>query len=112
MDYLKQNLPLHLKNTHAFAPSSFLWNILSSFIAQLLGTVAWLQSQQSIPTRSDPCEAPRTVFDLFFLPLASPALPDIPVLASFLGDLHSSQKNTQGNPHNSGNHSITLPRRD
>lgn len=41
------------QNTHAFAPSSFLWNILSSFIAQLLGTVVWLQSQQSIPTRSD-----------------------------------------------------------
>lgn len=87
-----------VKRSACLRPSFFLWAILSSFIAQLLGAVAWLQSQQSISIRSDlgkPLN--RRLFALG--PSASLVPANNPALASFLKDLQVPQKNMQANSH-------------
>ena len=54
IDYIKQNLALNSKKQYVcLCPSSFLQDILLPFVAQLLGAVAWLQSQQRMSIRSD-----------------------------------------------------------
>ena len=77
---------------HAFAlPPSFLRAILSSFVAQLLGAVAWLQSQPSLSVRSDRAKPPELRVICASLRRLT-ALPHNPIPASFLSTPVDPQK--------------------